>query len=128
MSVNKPAVTQYGLMAAPAIFWLVAKEREVWQQVIAFITDCGGDKFDVAGPPTIEAVLRHKAYPREGLELPVVRLHMKKVRHHLTGQPMVEMKCNDAHLHDIESWRVLDSYRANELRPDEIKLERKPLN
>ena len=123
-----PDTRQWGMLAPTAIFWLVASEKEVWQQVVNFIYDQAPNRLDVAGAPTIEAVLRQKAYPKEAIELPTVRLHMKKVKHHLTGQSMVEITCTDAHLVDIESWRTLANFKFNELRPDEIKLERKPLN
>lgn len=119
-----PNMNTYGLLAPQAVFWLVAKEREVWERMIAFIGDAAPSEMTVVGPATIAQTVAYKSNPKGGIMLPTVKLKMRKIKHHLTGQPMIEMTCSDAHLEDITSWQVLDSYKANELRPEELRLAR----
>jgi hypothetical protein len=123
-----PNPTNYGLLAPQAVFWLVAKEREVWEQMIHFIGDAAPSEFDVVLPPTIQDVLEYKANPKWGYALRTVRLKMRKIKHHLTGQPMIEMTCDDDHLANIESCRVQDSFGFNIQRPEEIQMPRNGLN
>ena len=91
----------FGLLAAPAVRWLISTESDVKRYIEAFIRDeAPGDRLDVAGPPDIEELDRCRQDPRRKPMLPVVRLTMRKVQH--LGAPGIEVRCDD--LDKVVSW------------------------
>lgn len=95
---------QVGFIAARPVKWLVLKEPEVMKVVAAFNRDQTNTNYiDVAGPPRLEDVLKYRANPKLGIELPLVRLTMR-----VTVQPMygrvVEVTCSDRDMEEIGGW------------------------
>lgn len=95
---------QFGLMAAKPIHWLLARENEVRSRVEAFAADRGHPVLDVAGPPSAEEIIACRLNPRKQVELPMIRLHLRKVKHHLTGEAGIEVKCSDGDMDLIVMW------------------------
>lgn len=102
----------FGLMAAMPIHWLLTRERDVRLRVEAFAADQAAPIIDVAGPPSVEEMLKARAHPRRPVHLPTIRLHLRKVRHHLTGAPGIEVKCSDADMDLIVAWARQSRARA----------------
>lgn len=94
----------FGLMAAKPIHWLLACENEVRRHIEAFAADRGRPVLDVAGPPSAEEIIACRINPRKAVELPTIRLHLRKVKHHLTGEDGIEVKCSDADMDMIVMW------------------------
>ncbi len=94
----------FGLMAPRPIHWLLSEELEVKKAVEAFAAGSGKSIVDVAGPPSAEEIIARRVNPRKPIELPTVRLHLNKVKHHLTGEQGIEVKCSDAHMDLIIQW------------------------
>lgn len=94
----------YGLSAAPAVKWLIGAEPDLHNRIKEFIAGQCASPIEVAGPPSAADMLfAHKRRNAE-IKLPVVRLHLKMVSHHLTGQPGVEVRCTDAEIDEIARW------------------------
>jgi hypothetical protein len=89
---------QFALAAEKPIHWLLACENEVRWHIEAFAADRGYPVLDVAMPPSAEEIIAKRLNPRKRIELPMVRLHLRKVKHHLTGEAGIEVKCSDAHM------------------------------
>lgn len=94
----------FGLMAQRPIHWLLANELDVKRHVQAFAADRATATFSVAGPPPVEEMIRARNNPCKPIELPMVKLHLRKVKHHLTGEPGIEVKCSDADMDKIVQW------------------------
>jgi hypothetical protein len=97
-------VKYFGLMAPRPIHWLLSEELEVKKAVEAFAADAGTSVVDVAGPPSAEEIIAQRVNPRKAIELPTVRLHLNKVKHHLTGEAGIEVKCSDGDMDLIVQW------------------------
>jgi hypothetical protein len=98
---------QYGLQTVAPIRWLLESEPNVHKAVVAFLADQGEDNIAVAGPPSAAQILSltRKDNRHEKLELPLVVLRLRKVAHHLTGEPGVEIKCSDREIDEIVRWK-----------------------
>lgn len=94
----------FGLMAQRPIYWLLSTELEVKKAIEAFAAGMGTSVVDVAGPPSAEAIIAKRINPRKRIELPTIRLHLNKVKHHLTGEQGIEVKCSDADMKEIAMW------------------------
>lgn len=94
----------FGLMAQRPIHWLLAAELEVKQAIEAFAADRGVPVVDVAGPPSAQEIIACRKNPRRRPHLPTVRLHLRKVKHHVTGEPGIEVKCSDGDMDLIVQW------------------------
>lgn len=94
----------FGLMAAKPIHWLLARENEVRSRIEAFAADRGHPVLDVAGPPSAGELIARRVNPRKPVELPMIRLHLRKVKHHLTGERGIEVKCSDVDMDMIAQW------------------------
>lgn len=111
----------YGLLAARPIHWLLAKEPDIKRQIEAFAADAAPAMVDVAGPPSVEEMLAIRAMRKRDIRLPTIRLHLKKIRHHLTGDPGIEVKCSDADMDMIVKWaRQAEARRALAANPSPI--------
>lgn len=95
---------RFGLLAAKPIHWLLSKEADVKRAVEAFAADMAPSVVDVAGPPSAEEIIACRVNPRKRIELPTIRLHLNKVKHHLTGEPGIEVKCSDGDMDMIVMW------------------------
>lgn len=93
----------YGLATHPLVRWLISSDAGVYTAVLTFIAGAGAEYVDVAGPPT---AADKKAYQGRAqvCPLPVVRLHMKMARQHLTDAPGIEVTCSDADLEELKRW------------------------
>lgn len=94
----------FGLAAAPPVRWLISFDSGVHDAVCAFIAGAGREEIDVAGPPTEQDMTLYMHKRAQTVPLPCVRLKMKMARHHLTGEPGVEVTCSDADLEEIKRW------------------------
>jgi hypothetical protein len=94
----------FGLMAAKPIHWLLATEHEVKRRIEEFAADRGNSVLEVVGPPSAEELIARRVNPKKALELPMIRLHLRMVKHHLTGEAGIEVKCSDAHMDMIVQW------------------------
>jgi hypothetical protein len=94
----------FGLLAAKPIHWLLSVESEVKRAIEAFAADMAPSVLDVAGPPSAEEIIACRANPRKRVELPTIRLHLNKVKHHLTGEPGIEVKCSDGDMDLVVMW------------------------
>jgi hypothetical protein len=96
----------FGLSAPPLVQWLLNSELDVKNAVRAFIEGHGKAVITVAGPPREEDIPRYRANPYADVYLPTVTLCMRMVKHHLTGEPGVEVKTlNEAGLAELAMWR-----------------------
>ncbi|WP_189347211.1 MULTISPECIES: hypothetical protein [unclassified Mesorhizobium] len=104
-------IVKWAVFAPPALQALLSREPEAMAQVQAFAEDRGEPDFDIAGPPDREEALRHKKSwgTLEGVPLPCVRIRMRKTKHHLTGDRLIEIACTDAHLVEVTRWNLLAS-------------------
>lgn len=91
---------RYAVYAAPPIQALMAREPDIVRYVSAFCSDEAPTPYvDVVGPPTQEDIInRH---------LPMIRLHMRKYRHHLTDEPTVEVACTDEDHRALARWNLI---------------------
>lgn len=94
----------FGLLAAKPIHWLLAKEIDVKRAIEAFAADQGFPMVDIAGPPSAEEIIACRKNPRRRMHLPTIRLHLRKVNHHLTGEAGIEVKCSDGDMELIVMW------------------------
>lgn len=94
----------YGLSAPAAICAFLSREPRLRQEIEAFIVNGEPRVLDIAGPPEGKDMVDYRENLRKGLWLPVVRLYLGMVRHHLTGELGVEIRCTDEHLHRIIDW------------------------
>lgn len=102
-------VITFGLLAAPVVRAWLDQEAGIRQEIVDFFNDeragLHPDILDVAGPPDLMDAIKAKAARRpEPIMLPVVRMHLRKVRHHLTGEPGVEVKVSDIDLDRLATW------------------------
>jgi hypothetical protein len=97
-------VKHFGLMAEKPIHWLLSTELEVKRRIEEFAADQGKPVLEVVGPPSAEEIIARRINPKKALELPMIRLHLRKVKHHLTGEQGIEVKCSDAHMDLIVQW------------------------
>lgn len=102
-----------GLIAADPVVWLLTEELDVKRAVGAFVHGhADRDYVDVAGPPDDDVILKLHAQGNDGgVPLPTVRLRMKLVDHHLSGQRAVHVGCSDADLMTIADWRRRDAIK-----------------
>lgn len=91
---------RYAVHAAPPLHSLFAREPDVLKYISAFGADEAPAPYvDVVGPPTHEDIVnRH---------LPVIRLQMRKYRHHLTGEPTIEVACSDEDHLALARWNLM---------------------
>lgn len=95
----------WGLSAPPLVQWLLRSEPDVKRAVQAFIMDMGPAAFKVAGPLRDNEVKRFRANHHAPVALPTVTLIMRKVKHHLTGEPGIEVKtARDEDLNELAIW------------------------
>lgn len=95
----------YGLSAPPLVQWLLQSEPDVKRAVQDFIQDAGPAAFQVAGPLRDNEVYRFRQNQHAPVALPTITLIMRKVKHHLTGQPGVEVKtARDEDLDELAIW------------------------
>jgi hypothetical protein len=103
----------YALVSNPPIRWLIGREPDLKAYIQAFARDeAPRDFLDVAGPPDIDELARCRANPKRKPLLPLIRLTMRKVRHHLTGEHGIEVKCSDDDCDKIVSWHEQARHRA----------------
>jgi len=95
----------WGLLAADPVRWLIGTEADVKSAIQAFLEGRGEDHTEVAGPPTMHELMRHREYPKTALELPVVKLYFRKMVNPPTGERGVEVKCSPAELEEIQRWQ-----------------------
>lgn len=96
-----------GLFAHADVRWLLDNELDVKRAVAAFTRDQANVDFvDVAGPPTIADLVKYRRNESKSVGLPLVRLQLRMVRHHLTGAPGVRIICTERELDEIGRWRV----------------------
>lgn len=101
-------VKNYGLSCPPPIRWLMESEKDVFDAVKKFIAGMAkSNVIDVAGPPSFSDILEFYDKRGQTVPLPCVRLNLKMVKHHLTGEPGVEVTCSDADLIEIAKWHRL---------------------
>lgn len=119
-------IMTFGLSAAPVVKAFLNNEAGIRQEIIDFFNDervgSRPDILDVAGPPDLKDAIRAKTTRfGEPILLPVVRMHLRKIRHHLTGALGVEVKCSDADLDRLADWLRHPAlrYALNQKRPRE---------
>jgi len=119
-------IMTFGLSAAPVVKAFLNNEAGIRQEIIDFFNDERGglhpDVLDVAGPPDLMEAIRAKTARRsEPVRLPIVRMHLRKIRHHLTGEQGVEVKVADADLDCLAEWLRHPAlrYALNQKRPRE---------
>lgn len=98
-----------GLLAAGPVRAFLDREPDVRRAIIAFVEERGPEYLVVAGPPTFDEVMRHRAIParvrgRRPIQLPVVRLNFRHVEHHLTHEKGVEVSCTADDLDKLIDW------------------------
>ncbi len=96
---------QIGLSCASLVRWLISAEPDIYKRVIEFIKGEADSVIEVAGPPTAEQILKRHKKKHQLMDLPLITLNLRKTRHHLTGQPGVEVRCSDNDLEEIVRWR-----------------------
>lgn len=102
-----------GLLAPKPIVWLLKTDKEVKAAVQRFVDGrSNGNVVDVAGPPDIVDLMRARAQGRKNIDLPTIRLNLKRTRHHLTGVPCVEITCAEAHMDMLIAWSRQSQARA----------------
>lgn len=93
------ALVRYAVYASPDIQALLSREPDVLRQISGFAADMAPGYMDVAGPPSPKDIKRKM--------LPVVRLYMRKAKHHLTGEPFIEVACSDKDGQELAKWNLL---------------------
>jgi len=94
----------FGLSCARPVRWLIGAEPAVYAAIASFIEGKGEPLIEVAGPPTVTELADKLKHRNRRPQLPVVRLILKKVTHHLTGEHGIEVKCSDLELEEITRW------------------------
>jgi hypothetical protein len=103
---------KYSLYAAPAIQAFLLRERDVMQHIQEFAEDRADPVVEVAGPPTAQDLVHARKHDHRAVPLPCVTLHMRKAKHHLTGNAVIEIACSDDHLVEVECWNMLARQKA----------------
>ncbi len=97
-------MTTYALAAPMPVRWLISSDNAVRNAVRGFIAGMGREVLEVAGPPTDADIALYLHKRAQTVPLPCVRLKMKMARHHLTGEPGVEVTCSERDLAEIKRW------------------------
>lgn len=103
--------TRYSLYMPVALQAMVSREPDVMKHVQAFANDEADDVIEVAGPPLPQELARARKFDQT-VPLPCVTLHLRKVKHHLTGHKMIEIACSDDDLVEVERWNMVARQRV----------------
>lgn len=93
------------LDAHPLVRWLLDTEIDVKRRVAAFASDQASDTIEVAGPPTDADLAQYAKNESRRVGLPCIRLMLRMVKHHLTGEPGIRVDCSDDHIQELARWR-----------------------
>lgn len=97
---------KYELYAAPALQAMIRREPEVMEYIQAFANDQADPLLEIAGPPLPDELARARKFDQV-VPLPCIRLNMRKLKHHLTGRPMIEIACSEQDLIEVERWNMV---------------------
>lgn len=107
---------QYGLMAPPAVHWLLNVEKDVLHAVKLFLADqAPSDVLRVAMAPSIEDMKRYRQNPKAAV-LPEVKLRLRKSYDNVRSTRVLIIEASDADLETIaENHRQIHQRRREAL-------------
>jgi hypothetical protein len=95
----------FGLACHALVRWLIDRDSGVRDAIQKFIVEGGSDFLEVAGPPTLDQIIKRHRDPRLRISLPCIGLRLKRVKHHLTDELGIEVRCKEADLVEIMRWK-----------------------
>lgn len=106
-------LVEYAVLAAPEIGWLLSSDKGVFMRMQAFLSDEADPVMTVAGPPKIEDRVKARGTGKIP-PLPIATITMRKLKHHLTGEPCVELTASERDISEIRRWRFLAAFKSAE--------------
>lgn len=96
--------THFGLLADGLVRWFLDREDDVRNEIAAWVMkDVGEGMIDVAGPPTAAELIRFRE-EKDRLNLPTIRLHLKRSIDFKSGQAAILVTVSESDRAEILRW------------------------